>query len=183
VGRFIFTARPHMSFINIEIKARTVNTDFIRQYLLKNGAEERGIDFQTDTYFNAGKGRLKLREGNIENNLIYYEREDNAGPKQSNFSLLQVVDAPALKNILSKAIGVKIKVEKKREIYFIKNVKFHLDYLEGLGNFVEIEASNKYADLSLEQLNAQCVFYVDAFGIAPEDLLNTSYSDMLLQNL
>ncbi|MBS1562896.1 MAG: adenylate cyclase, partial [Bacteroidetes bacterium] len=58
-----------MSSINIEIKARTTRTDEIRQLLLGEGAEFRGTDHQTDTYFNVPKGRLKLRQGNIENNL------------------------------------------------------------------------------------------------------------------
>jgi adenylate cyclase, class 2 len=176
-------AKPVMSFINIEIKAKTTNTERIREYLLQNGAEHKGTDFQTDTYFNSHQGRLKLREGNIENNLIYYEREDKAGPKQSNFSLLQVPDAAALKSMLAAAIGIKITVEKKREIYFINNVKFHLDSLDRLGEFVEIEASNKYADLPPEELKAQCEFYVTAFGIAQEDLLTVSYSDLLLQQV
>jgi predicted adenylyl cyclase CyaB len=170
-----------MSFINIEIKASTGRVDAIRQYLVENKAAFKGTDFQTDTYFNTSKGRLKLREGNIENNLIYYERENKAGPKQSNFSLVAIPDAKALKEILAAATGIKVVVEKKREIYFIGNVKFHLDTLEQLGSFVEIEASNKYAPLSTGALKAQCDFYVQAFGIAEEDLITISYSDMLLE--
>ncbi len=170
-----------MSFINIEIKARTSKTDGIRKYLLDNKAEYKGTDFQTDTYFNTTKGRLKLREGNIENNLIYYERENKAGPKQSNFSLVAVPDAATLKSILTAATGIKVVVEKQREIYFIGNIKFHLDTLAQLGSFVEIEASNKYAPLSVEELKAQCDFYLQAFGIAAGDLITVSYSDMLLE--
>ncbi|MEP6746488.1 MAG: class IV adenylate cyclase [Bacteroidota bacterium] len=170
-----------MSFINIEIKARTNKAAEIRKHLLDNHAEYKGTDFQTDTYFNTLKGRLKLRQGNIENNLIYYEREDQAGPKQSTFSLLQVTDPEALKSILAAAAGIKITVEKQREIYFIGNIKFHLDTLAQLGNFVEIEASNKYAPLSVEELNEQCNFYMREFGIEEIDLINISYSDMLLE--
>ena len=70
-----------MSFLNVEIKAKCRDAGFIRDYLLSNGAEFKGIDEQTDTYFNVSVGRLKLREGNIENNLIYYERSDQPGPK------------------------------------------------------------------------------------------------------
>jgi adenylate cyclase class 2 len=169
-----------MPFINIEIKARTNNALEIRQYLLANKAAFKGIDSQTDTYFNTSKGRLKLREGNIENNLIYYEREDKSGPKQSNFNLLKVPDPKALKDMLAAAVGIKVAVKKEREIYFINNVKFHLDTLQELGSFVEIEASNKDAPSSVEQLNEQCTFYMKAFGIKDKDLINISYSDMLL---
>ena len=62
-----------MSFINVEIKARTKRLSAIRDYLLNHGAEFIGVDEQTDTYFDVGSGRLKLRQGKIENNLIYYK--------------------------------------------------------------------------------------------------------------
>lgn len=169
-----------MAFINIEIKARTTRANQIREYLLSNNAIAKGTDFQTDTYFNSRRGRLKLREGNIENNLIYYERNDQAGPKQSDFNLVQVDDAASLKDMLTASMGVIVAVKKKREIYFIDNVKFHLDTLDELGSFVEIEASNKYAPLTTEHLNEQCNFYLRQFGIAKEDLIEVSYSDMLL---
>ena len=68
-----------MSHINIEIKARSNNQDRIRDILKSKNADFKGIDHQIDTYFNVPKGRLKLREGNIENNLIFYERKNQAG--------------------------------------------------------------------------------------------------------
>ena len=171
-----------MSFINIELKARTDKADFIREYLLNNGAEFKGTDHQTDIYFNVPNGRLKLRQGNIENNLIYYARPDQPGPKQSDFQLMQVTDSDGLKDILTKSLGIKVMVDKKREIYYIRNVKFHIDYLMYLGIFVEIEASNKTQALSLDTLHEQCNFYRKAFQISDEDLINISYSDMLLSN-
>jgi predicted adenylyl cyclase CyaB len=169
-----------MPFINIEIKARTANADKIRQYLLNRGADFKGIDHQTDTYFNVPNGRLKLRQGNIETNLIWYQRNNQPGPKQSDFILTPVADANTLKQTLTNALGVKIAVVKKREIYFIGNVKFHIDELESLGTFVEIEASNKTEDLPVEKLQEQCEYYRKAFEIRDEDLLQYSYSDMLL---
>ncbi len=169
-----------MSFINIEIKARTANADKIRQYLLNRGADFKGIDHQTDTYFNVPNGRLKLRQGNIETNLIWYQRNNQPGPKQSDFLLTPVAEANTLKQTLANALGVKVAVVKKREIYFIGNVKFHIDELEGLGTFVEIEASNKTEDLPVEKLQEQCEYYRKAFEIRDEDLLQYSYSDMLL---
>lgn len=183
-GTLLFLPKPPgMAFINIEIKARTTRAAEIREWLLANNAEFRGTDTQTDTYFNTHNGRLKLREGNIENNLIYYERPNQAGPKQSNFNLVAVPDAGGLKDMLTAAIGIKVAVVKQREIYFISNVKFHLDTLQELGNFVEIEASNKYAPLTVEQLNEQCNYYLQQFHIAKEDLVEISYSDMLLESI
>jgi predicted adenylyl cyclase CyaB len=170
-----------MSFLNIEIKAKCDNPAHIRNYLQQNNAVFKGVDEQTDTYFQVPNGRLKLREGNIENNLIFYERTNQAGPKGSKFHLVKIEDAMGLKDVLTKSNGVKVIVKKKREIYYIDNVKFHIDEVPGLGSFAEIEAGNILADLTQEQLKEQCDFYLKEFMIKPEDLIEVSYSDMLLE--
>ena len=170
-----------MPYLNVEIKARCENPGYIRDYLKNYPASFKGVDEQTDTYFNSPNGRLKLREGNIENNLIYYERLNNAGPKQSHFQLVKIEDAIGLKQVLSQSMGIKIIVKKRREIYYIDNVKFHIDEVPGLGSFVEIEAGNLIVDLSKEKLQEQCDFYIKEFGIRDEDIIDVSYSDMLLE--
>jgi adenylate cyclase, class 2 len=169
-----------MSFINIEVKARTTSAAQIRKFLQQAGADFKGTDYQTDTYFNVPKGRLKLRQGNIENTLIYYERENTAGPKASDCNVVGIEDGAAMKELLALSLGIKVTVKKQREIYFIENIKFHIDTLGGMGNFIEIEASNRYMPLSLEQLNDQCNYYIQQFAITNEDMINLSYSDMLL---
>jgi len=169
-----------MPYLNVEIKAKSINAEKIRNWLIQHNADFKGTDLQTDTYFNVANGRLKLREGNIENNLIYYERNNQAGPKSSDFILTQIPEAGKLKESLSKANGIKTVVKKKREIYYIGNVKFHIDEVEGLGSFVEIEAGNILAELSKEELQKQCEFYMDQFQIEEIDLIEVSYSDMLL---
>jgi adenylate cyclase class 2 len=169
--------------LNIEIKAKTNDPEFIRNYLRDSKAEFKGTDIQMDTYFNVPNGRLKLREGNIENNLIYYERKNTPGAKESSFKLVIVPDPKTLKEVLARSIGVKIVVKKKREIYFIKNVKFHIDEVESLGNFAEIEASDLYADVSKEELQKQCDFYSGELKIKEEDLVSVSYSDMLFAQI
>lgn len=169
--------------LNVEIKARCTDPSFARQFLLSNNADFKGLDEQTDTYFNVQKGRLKLREGNIENNLIYYERENQSGPKNSNFLLTKIDDAKGLKESLAVSIGIKVVVRKKREIYYIDNVKFHIDEVPGLGSFVEIEAGNILTPtLDEEHLRAQCEYYVQELRIEPEDLIQTSYSDMMIES-
>jgi predicted adenylyl cyclase CyaB len=169
-----------MPHLNIEIKAKCNHPERIREYLKNNQAEFKGTDDQTDTYFNVVKGRLKLREGNIENNLIYYERDNKSGAKESNFQLVKIEDAKGLKEVLTKSLGIKIIVRKKREIYFIKNVKFHIDEVDGLGSFMEIEASDLYSNLSKAELQKQCDFYLREFKIEEQNLIAVSYSDMLL---
>jgi len=176
-GGFLFLRMA----LNIEIKAKTGQPEFIRNYLKNSRAEFKGIDLQSDTYFNVPHGRLKLREGIIENNLIYYSRPNVPGAKESSFQLVRVPDAKSLKEILTQSLGVKIVVRKRREIYFIKNVKFHIDEVDGLGNFAEIEASDLYADISRKELQRQCDFYLNELKIKDEDLVSDSYSDMLLE--
>jgi adenylate cyclase class 2 len=75
---------------------------------------------------------------------------------------------------------VKVIVKKTRDIYYINNVKFHIDEVPGLGSFVEIEAGNVLVDLSQHALKQQCDFYVQEFKIEPEDLVEVSYSDMVM---
>ena len=110
-----------MSHINIEIKARSNNQDKIREILKSRNADFKGIDHQIDTYFNVKLGRLKLREGKIENFLIYYDREDKEGPKQSNVILFKSDPKSSLKEILKKSLGILVVVNKIYFSSFINN--------------------------------------------------------------
>jgi adenylate cyclase, class 2 len=169
-----------MGHLNIEIKARCANPQRVRELLLARHAEFRGVDQQIDTYFQVPRGRLKLREGQIENSLVYYEREDQAGPKQANVSLVSLSSHSGLKEVLTKVLGVLVVVEKQREIYFIENVKFHIDTVKGLGSFVEIEAIDLEGSQGKEKLLKQCLEFMDLFAIAERELVAVSYSDLLL---
>ena len=170
-----------MPFLNVEIKARCHDPGMVRRYLIDHKAEFKGVDEQTDTYFDVPNGRLKLREGNIENNLIFYERDNKHGPKKSHFNLVKIENAKELKEVLAKSNGIRTIVKKRREIYYIDNVKFHIDEVPGLGSFAEIEAGNVFADLSQDKLQQQCDFYMRELEIREEDLIENSYSDMFIK--
>ena len=170
-----------MPHINIEIKAKTTDQEKIREILKSNNADFKGIDHQVDTYFKVGSGRLKLREGNIENHLIHYERENKSGPKKSLVILYKYSSDQNLKEILTKSLGVFAVVDKYREIYFIDNVKFHLDKVIGLGTFVEIEAIDKDGSIGNEKLLEQCNHYLNLLNISQKDLVEKSYSDLMLR--
>ncbi len=173
-----------MAHINIEIKARCDAPQSIRTILEDCSAEFKGTDHQIDTYFKVSRGRLKLRQGNIENSLIFYDRPDTAGPKRADVALYRT-DGPGgaqLHDVLAAAVDTRIVVDKQREIYFIDNVKFHIDTVKGLGNFVEIEAIDETGHLGIEKLRQQCDYYIALLNIRPEDLINTSYSDLLLRH-
>ena len=165
----------------VEIKAKSNQSEAIRKKLLSKKAISKGIDHQIDTYFNCPNGRLKLRQGNIETTLIHYNRTNQSGPKNSQVSLFKPIQNDNdLHQVLSTAYGVKVVVDKHREIYFIDNVKFHIDTVKTLGNFVEIEAIDEKGEFSLEELQEQCQFYMDYLNIEDKDLIKVSYSDMLL---
>ena len=170
-----------MPILNIEFKAKTNNLAALEALLQDHSPLFIGEDHQVDTYFNVAAGRLKLREGNIENALIHYEREDFAGAKSSHVLLYQHQPDKTLKEILIKTLGIKVVVDKSRKIYFIDNVKFHFDTVAGLGTFIEVEAIDKDGNIGREKLQAQCDVYATLFGIAPEDYCSLSYSDMILQ--
>lgn len=171
-----------MSHINIEIKARCENQDKIRKILKSRNADFKGIDHQIDTYFKTNNGRLKIREGNIENYLIFYERENISGPKQSKVNLFTSDPNSSLKDILIQSWGILVVVDKHREIYFIDNIKFHVDTVTDLGNFIEIEAIDKDGIIGKEKLLAQCQEYLDLFGVQEINLITGSYSDLLLDS-
>lgn len=170
-----------MSRLSIEIKAKSNNPDQIREILKSKHAEFSGIDRQIDTYFKVNNGRLKLRQGNIENYLIHYLRENKKGPKQSDITLFKNDPKSSLKDILTKALGVSVVVDKKREIYFIGNIKFHIDQVQGLGDFIEIEAIGDSDSDSKDKLLGQCELYLNLFKVEERDLISNSYSDLLLK--
>ncbi len=169
-----------MAHLNIEIKARCCEPDQVRRALLPQGADFKGVDRQVDTYFRCPTGRLKLRQGQIENSLIHYRRDDQRGPKPARVMLCQTSPDSPLRDLLAEALGVLVVVEKRREIYFIENVKFHIDTVEGLGSFVEIEAIDSDGAIGAELLQKQCERYMELLAISGDDLIDCSYSDMLL---
>jgi adenylate cyclase, class 2 len=169
-----------MAAKNFECKARCADIGAAETKLSTLNPFFHGEDHQCDTYFNVQYGRLKLREGNIENALIHYERENTANAKLSQVILYQHQPDAHLKAALAAALGIKVVVQKKRRIYFIDNVKFHFDTLEGLGHFIEIEVIDRSGELPLEQLKAQFDTYAAFLGILPTDYMAHSYSDMLL---
>ena len=171
-----------MNILNIEIKACCHNPGQIEAILIKNNARYVGDDHQIDTYFNSKKGRLKLREGNIEKSLIHYDRIETMGLKKSKVQLYKPQgDVKALKNILEKSFGIYVIVDKERKIFFIDNVKFHLDNVKNLGTFIEIEAIDETLQIGEDQLNAQCNKYIKLLHIKKNDFIDRSYSDMILE--
>jgi predicted adenylyl cyclase CyaB len=164
----------------IEIKARCTNPSKVRQLLLQQpNIQFIGVDAQVDTYFKIPSGRLKLREGNIENSLIYYDRENKKDAKKSDVTLYKPTEVASLKAVLLAALPTLIVVEKKREIYFIDHIKFHIDTLSALGSFIEIEVIDANDAMDISEMKEQCQWYIELLDVQKEDLMENSYSDML----
>jgi len=166
---------------NIEIKAKCNNPITIKETLKSHNADFKGVDHQIDTYFKVPNGRMKLREGNIETALIQYNRPNQAGPKKSDYVLYHPHPDSSLKQLLTQANGVLVVVDKIRSIYFIDNVKFHLDEVNDLGSYMEIEVIDSDDSIGEEKLLEQCQFYLNLLGIEESDLIENSYSDLLLK--
>jgi len=168
-----------MNSLSFEIKARCSAPARIRKILCARGASFKGLDRQVDTYFRVPSGRLKLRQGNIENALIYYKRADQKKIKKCDSLVHPCSKKTPLKRMLTDALGVLAVVDKKREIFFLRNVKFHIDRVKRLGHFMEIEVFGPAQ--AAAKLKKQCEFYQRLLGIRAEDLVADSYSDQLLR--
>ena len=165
----------------IEIKAKVNSLEPIRDKILSWGTKLQGIYLQTDTYFNTPSDRLKMREveGEPTAKLIYYDREDIPDPKQSDILIIETDEPETLKVILGRSIGVKVTVEKTREIYQHQGTQVHLDEVEGLGTFIEFE--RPITDLAEDREVLEAL--MEGLGIRSGDLVTVSYSDLKLDGV
>jgi predicted adenylyl cyclase CyaB len=164
--------------INYEFKARVKSDVVVRAVLKRLRARYIGLDRQVDTYFRVPSGRLKIREGRIENALIFYQRTDASRARRSKIEMMLLPPRNSIRAILTAALGVLVMVDKRREIYFVGNVKIHLDRIRGLGKFVEVEAISRGASVAKAQ--AQALKFQKLFAIKDSDIVPQSYSDLIL---
>ncbi|NOZ05489.1 MAG: class IV adenylate cyclase [Chloroflexi bacterium] len=165
--------------INIEIKARYPDHAQARTHLERLQARRAGVEHQRDTYFVVPKGRLKLRERDAgPDQLVYYERPNQAGPKRSDYVLVPVEDSTAMGALLERALGAWVIVDKRRDVWLLDNVRIHLDDVKGLGAFLEFEAVCEDEEVSAEYEKVHAL--MNALGIGEQDLIEGSYSDLLL---
>ncbi len=170
-----------MGHVNYEFKARLKDEARIRRLLRRLRARFVGTDRQVDTYFCVPRGRLKVREGRIENSLIYYERSNAPRLRPSLIKMMLLPRRNRLRPVLAAALGVRARVDKRREIYFVGNVKIHLDRVKGLGNFVEVEAISRRG--GTKKIRAQARRFRELFAIPPSDIVGESYSDLVLRKM
>ncbi len=164
---------------NIEIKTRFSAFSHAREVLSLLGGHCQGFEKQTDTYYQVDSGRLKIRErasAGVE--LIQYVRDDVAGSRPSHYEVVPVKQPDRVKTKLAREHGVRIVVKKEREVWILDNVRLHLDQVEGLGSFLEIEAV--LSDSVSEAKGKEQVHnLMTALGIDTKDLVPQSYCDLL----
>ncbi len=163
---------------NVEIKARVADAaDFARRARALADAGPETIP-QSDVFFAATRGRLKLRRLSGRAELIWYERPDAAGPKTSRYSLVPVADPDALEAALTGALGVRGTVRKTRRLFMAGRTRIHLDAVEGLGDFMELEVVLREGE-DVADGEAEARELMAALGIAGDDLVEAAYIDLL----
>jgi predicted adenylyl cyclase CyaB len=167
-----------MKHLNFEFKARLNNELRVREALKRLDARFIGTDHQIDTYFRVPCGRLKVREGRLENALIFYRRGNVRRARQAAVEIMLLPRRNPVRAILARVLGTLAVVEKRREIYFVKNVKIHLDRVRQLGKFLEVEAISRSGDV--KRLRSQARQFQKLFGITAKDIVAESYSDLIL---
>jgi predicted adenylyl cyclase CyaB len=165
---------------NVEVKVRIKgNIEGLRERAGALAGQPSTLIRQEDTFFRTPRGRLKLRvpdTGNAE--LIYYERSDRPGPRPSVYIVARVNDAAALKIVLDASLGVRGFVRKQRELFLAGNTRIHIDDVEGLGRFLELEVMLSAGDLP-SAASQRCLEIMNLLGARESDLVERAYIDLL----
>ncbi|UCD48842.1 MAG: class IV adenylate cyclase [Phycisphaerales bacterium] len=165
---------------NVEIKVRVESLEVIASRARELADEGPVVLVQEDTFFQCPRGRLKLRQftSGAEAELIYYERSDESEPKESRYAIHRTVDPSGLRALLSAALGVRAVVRKRRILYLIGATRVHLDQVEELGEFVELEVVLE-PDQHVTEATATARTLMDKLGISERGLVGEAYIDLL----
>jgi adenylate cyclase class IV len=166
---------------NIELKATDPDPSASLEVCRALGAEDRGTIAQRDTYFNVARGGLKLREEQPGRpHLIQFERASEPQQRESRYRIIEVSDGAVLCAALATAIGIRGIVAKRRHLLLWQSVRIHLDEVERLGTFIELEAVAP-ADSDLAHEHRLVAELRDALGITDERLIALGYAAQLIR--
>jgi cytidine deaminase len=162
--------------INSELKATDSDPAASAARVAALGATDEGVLLQRDTYFRSRHGRLKLREQDGTGaELIAYRRGDSLDAASSDYLLVPAIDPAGLAQALDRSLGTAVVVTKRRRLFLWENVRIHLDDVDELGAFVEIEIVEPD-----ERAPGQMARLREALGIEDSALVAVGYSDLLL---
>jgi predicted adenylyl cyclase CyaB len=164
---------------NVEIKARVADLAAVEARAAAI-ADSGPVDIsQDDTFFTCPRGRLKLRQlAPDHGQLIHYQRPDQGGPKLSDYVIAPTPDPAALREALTRAYGVAGRVRKHRRLYLAGRTRIHLDRVEGLGDFMELEVVLDAGDDTAGG-EAEARRIMLALGVDERDLIEGAYVDLL----
>lgn len=166
---------------NVEIKATVSDPMTFAERAAELSQSEGTIIRQHDTFFNCSQGRLKLRDFmNQSGQLIFYERPDTDGPKLSRYSISPTSEPASLRTVLSDALGVKGEVRKERRLFLIGQTRVHLDTVEGLGNYMELEVVMR-PEQTVEEGQQVAEDLMEKLGVSRDSLVTGAYMDLLLK--
>lgn len=164
---------------NVEIKARIESVEALTPRAAALADQGPTEIVQDDTFFACPNGRLKLRAFSAtDGQLIFYRRPDQAGPKESFFLISPTSSPETLREALTLAYGQAGRVRKQRTLFLAGRTRIHLDRVEGLGHFLELEvvmADGEAADVGV----AVAHDLLARLGIAPTQLVERAYVDLL----
>ncbi len=167
---------------NVEIKAKVTDFEELGKLIEQLCSPNPIVLNQRDIYYDAENGRLKLRIFSVnEGELIYYERQNIEGPKRSDYSIYKTTDPVKLNETLNSSLKVIGVVEKRRTVYLYGQTRIHLDEVNNLGNFIELEVVLK-ADQDFEEAISIAKEIIKTLGINDKDLIKGSYVDLINNN-
>ena len=163
---------------NLEIKAAVASLAPVRSRLRAlEGAARHAVLRQTDSYFRVPRGRLKLRVVGASRGgeLIAYLRPDKSAARSSEFQRMRAPDAAGTRRLLDRMLGPRACVRKRREVWLYRNARIHLDTVESLGRFIEIEV---VVTEGMAQARALMKELRAVLGISTKDLVAGSYGEL-----
>jgi predicted adenylyl cyclase CyaB len=163
---------------NIEIKARARNFEDLKSRAEKLSDTPVQVIPQEDTFFKTSQGRLKLRVLPDHAELIYYTRPDQDGPKRSDYHITRSHDPENLRRVLELAYGIRGVVKKTRYLYLVGPTRIHVDDVEGLGQFMELEVvmGDGQSDAEGQKIAEGLMA---SLGVERGDLIDGAYMDLL----
>ena len=161
---------------NLEYKARIDDPGPYQAIVGALGADLRGDLSQADTYFAVPNGRLKLREtAGLQGELIFYQRDEDGADRASDFVIIRTAEPTELRELLSAALGVLSVVKKRRTLLVLDGARIHLDNVEGLGSFLELEVPVHEEDApARDRIN----WLLAELGLRWEQCIRASYLDL-----
>jgi predicted adenylyl cyclase CyaB len=166
---------------NVEIKARIASVAALAGKVAEIADSGPTIVVQDDTFFRCETGRLKLRRFSDDSGeLIYYRRPDRQGPKESFYLRSHTTEPLAMKEALTLAYGKRGRIKKRRTLFLVGRTRVHLDIVEQLGDFLELEVVLEEKEPPESGIH-EARQLMQRLGIQPAQLVEGAYIDLLEQ--